>query len=248
MVAIILLPGLDGSGALFGDFAAALGPGLQPVVVSYPKHQPLAYPELVQFVRSHLPPETPYILLGESFSGPVAILLAAARPAGLVGVVLCCTFARNPLPALWPLKSLLRFCPVNSQYSRFLMPLLFGRQCTAMMRSAVRRALKRVAADVVRKRLHAVLDVNVSEQLKQINVPVLYLRAAKDRIVPRSALRHIASLVPFAQSVTLQGPHMLLQALPSETAQIVTKFAEGTVAAFTASASQQQAQAASSLP
>ncbi|MFA5258386.1 MAG: hypothetical protein WC360_09565, partial [Opitutales bacterium] len=76
--ALILLPGLDGTGRLFSDFVAALGPEADVVVVSYPTDQCLSYHELVAFVRPFLPRDRPYVILAESFSGPIGIALAAS--------------------------------------------------------------------------------------------------------------------------------------------------------------------------
>ena len=93
---LVLLPGLDGTGLLFGPLLAALPSEVAPIVVSYPGDSPLAYSELLPLVLAALPTDRPFVLLGESFSGPLAVMAAAARPAGLVGVVLCASFIRNP--------------------------------------------------------------------------------------------------------------------------------------------------------
>jgi len=97
---LILLPGLDGTGILFGQFVEAIGSNADTRVIAYPVDQPLGYAELEAFVREALPRDRPYVVLGESFSGPIAIRLAADPPAGLAGVVLCVTFAKNPYPLL----------------------------------------------------------------------------------------------------------------------------------------------------
>src|SRR5512143_111507 len=100
MSTLVLLPGLDGTGRLFGDFIAALGQDIDVIVASYPADTPLDYAELEPLVRAMLPTDRDYVLLGESFSGPLAISLAASAPPGLRGLVLCCSVARSPLPAL----------------------------------------------------------------------------------------------------------------------------------------------------
>src|SRR5262245_21650925 len=98
MVALVLLPGMDGTGSLFSDFRSMLG--TQSVVIAYPPDRPLDYAQLQELVRSSLPAERPFVLLAESFSGPTAISLAANPPPQLTAVVLVCTFARLPLGAL----------------------------------------------------------------------------------------------------------------------------------------------------
>jgi pimeloyl-ACP methyl ester carboxylesterase len=234
MVAVVLLPGMDGTGALFADFVSALDRGLRPIIVSYPKDRPLSYAELEGVVRPQLPAGGPYILLAESFSGPLAIALAAAQPPGLAGLVLCCSFARNPRPLLTPLARLADLLPLREKYLDWLMPFLFGRQASATLRSAVKWALRRVSPEVLKTRLRDVLAVDMTRQLPQVRVPVLYLRATRDRIVPPAAMRRIAGGVPLVQTIAIDAPHMLLQTRPHEAATIVHQFAEGTVAAFDA--------------
>ena len=96
--ALVLLPGMDGTGLMFGPILPFLE-GLDPRVVRYPAEL-TSYPDCLAFARAQLPLDRPFLLLGESFSGPIAIALAAERPEGLQGLVLCVTFARNPSPGL----------------------------------------------------------------------------------------------------------------------------------------------------
>src|SRR5450755_3555099 len=95
---LVLLPGLDGTGKLFAEFVQVLSPKVECVVVAYPKDQPMGYGELEGLVVSALPNNRPFVLLGESFSGPLAIRIAARAPKGLVGLILSVTFAKNPYP------------------------------------------------------------------------------------------------------------------------------------------------------
>jgi pimeloyl-ACP methyl ester carboxylesterase len=74
---LVLLPGLDGTGKLFAEFVEALKSVVECVVVAYPCDQPMGYGELEGLVVSALPKDRPFVLLGESFSGPLAIRIAA---------------------------------------------------------------------------------------------------------------------------------------------------------------------------
>jgi len=122
MVTIVLLPGMDGSGTLFADFVSTLGSSLEIIVVSYPKEIALGYDGLEEIVRAQLPLGKPFFLLGESFSGPIAISLAAEKPDGLLGLILSCTFAKNPHPYFKPLKSLTRILPISSRFTMTCSP------------------------------------------------------------------------------------------------------------------------------
>lgn len=86
---LVLLPGLDGTGILFEPVLRELPPEIVPHVVPLPNRFPMDYDALASFVASRLPGTGRYILLGESFSGPLSLMIAAARPAGLQGVILC---------------------------------------------------------------------------------------------------------------------------------------------------------------
>ena len=65
-------------------------------VVAYPVDSVIDYAGLTDHVRTLLPRESPFVLVAESFSGPIALRLASAPPHGLKGIVLVCTFAASP--------------------------------------------------------------------------------------------------------------------------------------------------------
>jgi pimeloyl-[acyl-carrier protein] methyl ester esterase len=234
MTAIVLLPGMDGTGDLFTEFAAALGDDVLPITVCYPKEQALDYSALVEFVRPQLPTDRPFVLLGESFSGPVAVSLAALKPAGLMGLILCCSFVRNPIPLLRPIKMLTAVMPIHSALVGCIAPFLFGEFSSPHLRAALHRALDRVPAATLRARLRSVLDVDFSDKLQEISVPTLYLQAMGDRVVPPSAAQYIETLMPAVQIVSLEAPHLLLQTLPVQAATIVRKFLHETAMTFNA--------------
>jgi pimeloyl-ACP methyl ester carboxylesterase len=224
---IVLLPGLDGTGLLFSRFVSALGPNFEATVVSYPDHQALDYAQHESIARASLPRDGPFILLAESFSGPIAISLAASQPPGLVGLILCCTFARNPLHLYARFKSLLGLVPFNLIPKVFQSPFLLGRFSTHSLRIEHRASVSRVSNEALRARIRAIFEVDVSARLQQITLPILYLRASADHVIPRRASEHILRIMPAVRLVEFEAPHLLLQALPSATAQVVTEFAQG---------------------
>jgi pimeloyl-[acyl-carrier protein] methyl ester esterase len=211
---------MDGTGDLFAGFVDALGDAVLPLVVSYPPDRALDYAAITEFSRTRLPQDRPYVLLGESFSGPVAIALAAARPPGLLGLILCCTFARNPTPIFTMFKHVLGALPVSASTARLAAPFLVGSGSSC----ALRAALGQVSAAVMRVRMRAVLEVDYSAQMRAVKVPVLYLQAAQDRLVLAGSARHLAALAPHMQLSRLAGPHMLLQTQAASAAQAVARF------------------------
>jgi pimeloyl-ACP methyl ester carboxylesterase len=164
------------------------------------------------------------VLLGESFSGPVAIALAAARPPGLLGLILCCSFARNPAPLLKPLQALIGALPVHAQLTRLIAPFLLGTASTPELRIALRSAIAQVAPSVMRARMRAVLAVDYSAQMREVNVPVLYLQAAQARVVLAGAAGYLRTLCPTMQLSRIDGPHLLLQVKPGEALPAIMAF------------------------
>jgi pimeloyl-[acyl-carrier protein] methyl ester esterase len=232
MVAIVLLPGMDGSGSLFDDFIAALPPNVEAVVVKYPPDVALDYSELEVLAKAALPTQRPFLLVGESFSGPIAVSLAASNPAGLRGVVLVCSFVRSPIFAPRWFQPLLSVLPVRFIPVRLAAAVLLGQFRSPALCARLRSAIARVRPEVWQARLRAVLSADVTMRLAKVQVPVLYLRAAQDRVVPRSASELISHFLPKVRVVELESPHFLLQARPTEAAAQVHTFAREVGFAF----------------
>jgi pimeloyl-ACP methyl ester carboxylesterase len=221
---IVLLPGMDGSGALFADFSSELA--ARTIVISYPPDVPLGYAELRGLVRASLPVGEPFILLAESFSGPIAIALAAEQPPQLKAVVLVSTFARLPLG---PFRSLLAGLGTMVPWWRAPVSVvgraMLGRFRSVSSEAELERVLQQVSPEVWRARLRAVIAVDETSSLCRILVPVLYLRASKDRVVFPSASAVISERVPRMKVVEIEAPHFVLQARPRESAAAVSAFA-----------------------
>jgi len=224
MVAVVVLPGMDGTAAPRADFAAALGPGIEPQVVEYPPDPALGYKELEARVRASLPADRPYVLLGESFSGPIAISIAASRPPHLIGLILCVTFARNPLPVLGPMPWLLPLVPFGLAPMRVISAVLLGRFATPPLIEAMRVTFVEVPTKTFKARLGAVARIDMRPALANVDVPVLYLRATEDRLVPRGCADAIARVATQTRIVDIEAPHTLLQVAPAAAAAAVKAF------------------------
>lgn len=207
-VTVLLLPGLDGTGELFAGTTPP--PGLALAIVDYPRTRPVPRTSLIEAILAAVPSEGPVILVGESFSGPLA-LEAAARVPRLVGVVLLASFASSPRAR--PLIRLIAW----------LGPLLFrrppprfavriwmtGRSPSTIER--VRTAIRSVAGEVLCDRLRQIAEVDARESLRVCPAPVLALVAAHDRMVPRRAIEGLRAVRPDLGVITLPGPHLLFQ-------------------------------------
>ncbi len=234
MTTLVLLPGMDGTGDLFEPFLAELTPRFNTIVVRYPVSVALEYEGLIELVRDKLPTDEEFVILGESFSGPVAVSLAAQAPRNLRGVILCASFLRSPAP--WPvlLKRFTHLVPFGAIPARVLSIPLLGRFGNAQTRRMLADALSTVRADVMRARIRSILMVDVQEAAAAVRVPLLYLQASADLLVPKSACMSIREFVPVLQVIKLSGPHMLLQTSPKAAAQAVEAFIDMAVLEKTA--------------
>lgn len=222
MTTLVVLPGLDGTATLLSAFADAARSHFSDVqIIAYPPDRPLGYLELEAFVRARLPTEGTFVLLGESFSGPVALSIAGNPPAGHVGLVLSTSFSKGPIPLLAPLAPFAPLAPVRRLPTALLSWLLLGQWSTPELRAALASALAQVAPSVLRSRAASALRADASASLGAISIPVLYLRATRDRLLPANTVDRITAAIPHASVVDIPGPHLLLQAEPERVASVI---------------------------
>jgi pimeloyl-ACP methyl ester carboxylesterase len=218
----ILLPGLDGTGDMFERFVAT-APSAFPVRVQpLPSDRPRGYADLVDALLPLLPGE-PFALIAESFSGPLAILLAN-RCERIAAVVLCASFIRRPLPRFlsYAPEFLLRRPPPTW----LLRHVLTGGD--PVLATAVSDTVATVDGRVLRSRIDAALTVDVTDDLRRVTQPVLYLRAERDRLVPARCAALVRAAKPSADVLAVNGPHLLMQACPIESWRLIAPFLERT--------------------
>lgn len=220
---LILLPGLDGTGELFAPFLKWLS-GLPTQVIAYPPDRAMSYVEHEAFARDKLPADEDYVLLAESFSGPIGISIAASAPPRLKGLILCATFAANPLPVFGPLAKLVGAAPAMRVPPALMAPWLYAGRGTLELRRPHAKVMLQVAASTIRARVAAILAVDYRPLLRRIGVPMIYLRANADRLIPKSAGLAIRERRPDMEFFEIDAPHFLLQTEPQACAAAVMSF------------------------
>jgi pimeloyl-ACP methyl ester carboxylesterase len=167
---IVLLPGMDGTGELFAGFLSSLGSEFETVIVRYPTNRAIGYGELAALTQSQLPTDRQFVLLAESFSGPIAISIAASKPKGLAGLILCASFAKNPRPMLRYLILPLGLFPLNWIPRCILSGVFLGRFATEELRTELKGVIEKVDRAVLRRRLWSTVNVDVSRELARRRV------------------------------------------------------------------------------
>jgi len=213
---VVLLPGMDGTGTLFRWFVERLPAGIESQVARYPPDVQLSYEELASRVLSELPTAKPYIIVAESYSGPVAVLLSGQAGPNLQAIVLVASFARSSwstagrwlvrfvkpgLFRLRPPRAILRFLMLNSASSSEVLPHL-------------EQAIASVRPEVLAGRFRNSLQVDVAKTLAMCPVRVVYLLADQDRLLGQRGLRSVLAARPDTEVLSVAGPHLLLQCNP----------------------------------
>jgi pimeloyl-ACP methyl ester carboxylesterase len=183
--------------------------------VRYPGDEALGYEDLLPMVEGALPAEGRFVLVAESFSGPLALRIAARRPPGLAAIVLCASFITNPV---WGLPSWM--APLARPWLFRLLPrfvqtwALLGNHPSPALRQLFWRAQARVRPEVLAARARAILAVDAAADLRACEVPIFYLRGTRDRVVSEASLRALVSARPEIRVRDIDAPHLVLQAAP----------------------------------
>jgi pimeloyl-[acyl-carrier protein] methyl ester esterase len=231
-VPLVLLPGLDGTGHLFAPLAAALDEEISPSVVSYPRDAGLTYDELEPLAAAALP-RSRYLLLAESFSGPVAIRLAARAGPELLGLVLAASFVTSPVGAAW-LRFLVAAPMFRATPRALVRALLTGEGASEELVSAVSSSIRAVSPHVLAARLRQVLAADERAALARCEVPILVLSAKRDRLVGARSAELIRRIARGATVEHIDAAHLVLQTRPEEAAEHIGSLLGRVVAKRTA--------------
>lgn len=224
---LALLPGLDGTGALFGPLVSCLSDNLRPTIVRYPSQSALSIAQLAALAADTLSDAGPWLLLAESFSGPIAIRLLNNRPElRIAGVVFAASFASPPRRRLLrlirraPLARLFALTPPDWFIRAFCLGPHAGHRTVALLRET----LAAVNPEVMAARMRALVDLEPCRT--PIPLPCIYLHPSEDRLVPRASLEELGHLAPLMTVHTIHGPHFILQTAARPCAQVIEAFAQ----------------------
>jgi pimeloyl-[acyl-carrier protein] methyl ester esterase len=223
---LILLPGMDGTGELFGDFVRDLPHGFETIAVRYPGDRRLACSRLLQVVQAACSATERYVLVAESYSAPLAILFAASNPPNLAGLVLCAGFASSPVQGwrrlVCELLAPIAFrVPIPGFATRWW---LVGPGAPRSLVANVRAAIASVHPEVMAARTREALACDVRGELAQVAAPILYIRANQDRVVSAACSDEVRRISPMVEFAEIDGPHLLLQREPRRAADAVASF------------------------
>lgn len=222
----ILLPGLDGTGLLFEPFLKAFPNQQLLEVISYPPDGCLDYDQLAQVVQDKLPASEDIIIIAESFSGPVAARLV--EHPRVAAIIFCASFLKTPRPfllkllALMPLSIIFRLS-VPKCILKFA---CFSPNCHESIIRCFYKAIEKVDPDVLAHRLRMISNVDDLFTLKKNSIPICYIRASKDKLVPASCGESIYNSGAQVTLLDVEGPHFLLQSSPEQVIAAINSYCE----------------------
>ncbi|HYJ17996.1 MAG TPA: alpha/beta hydrolase [Burkholderiales bacterium] len=221
---LVLLPGLDGTEIFFGPLLAQLPPWIDPVVVTYPAGGPNGYDDLIPVVLEAVDGLEEFAILGWSFGGPLALMVAARRRAQVTGVLLCSTFVTSPRPALAPFRVAFIAPVIGAMRALRRLRFLVPGWATTELRKAKGKTWRRVNSRVLARRARAALGIDARQLLVECRSPLMYLVSTRDEVIGRNKLDEVLALAPHTQVAQIEGPHLALFTNPVQSATRIAGF------------------------
>ena len=217
---VILLPGMDGTGILFKPLVEKLPGDIETEVISYPPNEKLSYTQLAEYVIKKLPAQDDYLLVAESFSGPIAFLIAQKRPSNLKSIIFVASFLHSPRRFLNAIKLLPLTIFFHLPIPNFIIKgVLFGKGMQDEVTLLFKESLRQVSKKVLAFRFREIANLSLS--LKSVGIHCSYIQATNDKLVPPSNLEAFKKVIQDITVVPVSGPHFILQANPVACAEVI---------------------------
>jgi pimeloyl-ACP methyl ester carboxylesterase len=217
---LVLLPGLHGSAQLFQPLIDRLPGEIDTQIISYPAGVKLDYTQLRNMILSQLPKQD-FMLLAESFSGPLAYQIASRNPKNLKAVIFVASFLDNPRPLLLnsitiTLLSMLKMLPLSVFAVKTWMT---GTKVSKQIISLCKQSLDILSPGLVSYRLTEIA------QLRSRHWPcrckAIYIQARHDKLVPRRCVEPFKLAFADLEIKTLNSAHFVVQTLPEDCAKVI---------------------------
>lgn len=210
------MPGIDGTGTFFEPLVHALPPDTPVSVITYPQNTVLSLEDHARFAAKHFPSDN-VVVVAESFSGLVGLELLHLRPREVKGIVFSAAFAEplhrvliRGLSLIPGIESVVKKLPVS-----LLGYFLFGPFFNKSLEALLVRCLPLIDAKCLKHRA-GIIAHGYPLLNERFDMPCLYLKAARDRVVPPAAASWFAAHFDHFASAVFDAPHCLLQTKPEE--------------------------------
>lgn len=219
---LVLLPAFDGTGRMFQPLIKELGDRFEAMPIAYPESGPQDYQSLSDYVLQQIPSGENYILLGESFAGPIVYQIACRDSEHCVAAVFVATYLTNPRPGILsiltrlPASLVLKF--VSSPAA--VRALTLSHRAADSVAGAIAENFASVDETVIKQRLKTIGSINTRPE-ETVEVPAFYIQASDDRLVLPKKLPDFKALCCSLTIDSVEGGHFVLQENPQASARVL---------------------------
>jgi pimeloyl-ACP methyl ester carboxylesterase len=221
---LVLLPGLDGTGDLFAALLIELSE-FECRVITLPATGAQDYPSIVEQVKEKLPKDD-FVLVAESFSGPIGAVLASKGLPQMKGVIFVASFLSPPKKLLvgfaryLPLKMLSKM-PLAGYFHKLL---FLGPDASHQLVDLFQQTILSLSPQIIKARLKSIQSLSVSSE--NLDLPAAYIQALSDRLVPAGKIVEFKSRFENLTVQPIEGPHFILQSKPAECAVAISELVQ----------------------
>jgi len=172
-----------------------------------------AYARWVEAVLTERVNPKPYILVGHSMGGAIAMEIVAGQPAGLVGLVLLGTGAKLGVSPV--IFRLLREDPEG--FVQTIDRAALGPNASSEVRQAVEASIRRCHPAILLGDFLACDRFDMRERMGRIRVPVLIVCGEEDRLTPPAYAEYLHREIEDSYRVEIPGAgHMVMLEAPEQ--------------------------------
>ncbi|MGH8613283.1 MAG: alpha/beta fold hydrolase [Gammaproteobacteria bacterium] len=222
---LILLPAFDGTGLMFNAFVNELGDAFETTVISYPESGPQDYATLTDTIRKRIPEHEDYVVLGESFAGPIVYQVAIRDAKKCKAAIFVATYLTNPNPLVLKILTAMPPSLISILLSKpfVVKAVSLSREAGDEIASAIAANFSSVNRHAIRQRLMAIGNLGTAPT-EEIATPCLCIQATKDRLVPESKVIDLKRVCRSLEVRKVRGGHFVLQEAPKDAADLVRAF------------------------
>lgn len=221
---LVLLPGLDGTEVFFGPLLAHLPAEIEPLVIEYPTSGANDYENLLPIVLNKLKNLESFVIMGLSFGGPLALMVASQCSSQVRGVILCGSFVTSPHPRLTFFRFALTTPVIGLIRAIRRIRLFVPGKATSEFRRAKAITWKRTNARELAARSRSALGVDTRSQLRECRTRLMYMVCTQDEVISRTYLNEIMAIAPQIYVAEIEGPHFAIFTNPVQSAACIVDF------------------------
>lgn len=216
---VVLLPGLHGSRALFSSFVALAPAWASCLPLALPTIGGQSFDEITDLLLPELRPLEGFVLLGESFSGPIAARLSARLGQKVALLVLC-----NPVVEMSVRvpEGILASIAASAWMPAWGASMALSGGDMSVARAALDE-VRALPKGILAQRLSAVYSATEEALASHLASPLLTILGTSDNLVSLSRSRAFFSRVPESTIAEIDGPHLIVQTRPAEVWEAISE-------------------------